>query len=118
MYRTNPVSLNGKTLHNNLHNLGGKVTSTCEESEPPDVKKIKIQILNKIIIPIVNEEWDYLTENSFLTNVILDKLNLYYSKYKLEELCFYKEIIRSIDIIINEHLLLKDLQKKHKMAIA
>jgi hypothetical protein len=112
MRAINSISLSGKSSCNSLNNLSGNNKSS-EDYEPPEVKILKIQILNKIIIPMVNEDWDYLLENSFLTNVFLDKLNLYYSKYKLEDLCLYKEIIRGFDIIINEHSVLVDLQKKY-----
>lgn len=111
MRTINTISLSGKSSLNNLNNLSGKDNS-YESSEPEEIKSLKIQILNKIIIPLVNENWEYLLENSFLTNVILDKLNSYYSKYKSEDLCLYKEIIRSFEIMINEHSLLSDLQKK------
>lgn len=113
MRSSNAISLSGKSSYNSLHSLSGNNKLFDEDSEPLEVKMLKIQILNKIIIPMVNEEWDYLLENSFLTNVFLDKLNLYYSKYKLEDLCLYKEIIRGFEIIINEHSLLADLQKKY-----
>ena len=112
MRSANSISLIGKPLSNSLHNLGAPSNSSgC--SEPHEVKQLKIQILNKIIIPTVNEDWEYLLKNSFLANVFLDKLNLYYSKYKLEDLCLYKEIIRGFELIINEHSLLVDLQKKY-----
>ncbi len=106
------ISLNGKPSYNNHNLTGTNNIFMFENIEPIEVKNLKIQILNKIIIPMVNEEWEYLMKNSFLTNVILDKLNIYYSKYKLEDLCLYKEIIRSFEIIINEHTLFDDLKKK------
>lgn len=111
MRNANTISLSGKPSCTNFNSLSGSCKLT-EYDEPTEVKNLKIQILNKIIIPIVNEDWDYIVENSFLTNIILDKLNTYYSKYKLEDLCLYKEIIRSLDVIINEHSLYVELKKK------
>ena len=104
------ISLTGKKISNNLLNLGGGSTF-MENSEPFEVKQLKIQILNKIIIPLLNNKWKYLEENSFILNIILDKLNLYYLKFKLSDLLFYKEIMKSLEIIINEHLVLTDLEK-------
>lgn len=110
MYRTNVISLTGKKLCNNLMNLRG--SSTTENSEPFEVQQLKIQILNKIILPLLNNKWKYLEENVFILNIILEKLNLYYIKFKLSDLLLYKEIVKSLEVIINEHFILTELEKK------
>jgi hypothetical protein len=110
MTKNNTLSLTGKQ-NNNLLNLGGKTTVT-NNSEPLEVQKLKIQILNKIIIPLLNNKWVYLQENNFMIDIILAKIDLFYVKYNLGDLLLYKEFIKSLEKIISEHLELVELEKK------
>lgn len=105
------ISLSGKTISNTLHNLGGK-SSSLINNDPIEVQKLKIQILNKILLPLTNNNWEYLDQNNFIIDIVINKLNLYYSKYKLSDLLIYKEVIRSIENIINEHGAFINLQNK------
>jgi hypothetical protein len=110
MTKNNTLSLTGKQ-NNNLHNLEGKMTFT-NNSEPLEVQKLKIQILNKIIIPLLNNKWVYLQENNFMIDIILAKIDLFYVKYNLGDLLLYKEFIKSLEKLIAEHDLLVHLENQ------
>jgi hypothetical protein len=109
MTKNNTLSLTGKQ-NNNLLNLGGK--TSFNNSEPLEVQKLKIQILNKIIIPLLNNKWVYLQENNFMIDIILAKIDLFYVKYNLGDLLLYKEFIKSLEKLISEHDLLVHLENQ------
>lgn len=109
MTKNNTLSLTGKQI-NNPHNLGGKMT--FNNSDPIEVQKLKIQILNKIILPLLNDKWTYLQENNFMIDIILAKIDLFYVKYNLSDLLLYKEFIKSLEKVIVEHVLFIELKKK------
>jgi len=71
------------------------------------LKEIKIYLLNKILLPAIQNNWDKLKENLLCLNNIEDKLNYYSEKYPLGELDYYKNLIR-----LTELLMLKDKEIK------
>ena len=103
------ITLSGKT-QSNILNLSGK--HLLQNMDPLDVQNFKVQLMNKIILPLLTNKWKYLEENSFMLNIIMNKINSYYTKYKLPDLLIYKEFIKSYEIMINEHMQLSALQKK------
>jgi hypothetical protein len=104
------LSLTGKSI-NNKTCLSGK--SNCSSSNlPTDILKIKIIILNNLILPLIAQNWKTLYENLFCLEKVKKQINYYYETYKLDDLMIYKEIITAIEIIINEHHQLEDLERK------
>ena len=104
------LSLSGKNL-NNQNNLLGKCILKGQHV-PSDVKKIKIFILNNLIIPILSRQWEKLHENLLLLEKIKKKIDYYYKIYNLEDLIIYKEMIKAVEIIICEHTEFTNLEKK------
>ena len=102
-------NLNGK-LENNLHNLKG--INRSEKKQPHFIIKLKTQILDRLMIPLINSNWSYINQNFFLFNNLKEKIDLYYLKYKLDDLIFYRDIIEIIEIVVNEHSQLFDLEKE------
>ena len=103
------TNLSGKTL---LHpaNISGK--SLCNtENIPNDVIRIKIYIMNHIIIPLVSKQWKTLQENLFCLDNIKKKLDTYYNCYKIEDMKIYKELINAFEAILLEHQQLEELEK-------
>jgi len=101
----NGISLTGKNaIH---HNLSGKILFS--QNIPLEIKNLKIYILNNIILPLISKKWDILRENLFCLDNIKKKINLYYS---LDDLVIYKNIINVIEVIVNEHIELEELEKK------
>lgn len=105
------LCLSGK-LNANTHNLSGKISNHSSFNEPTEVKQIKIQIMNKLFIPLAANKWEYLKENTFIIDIILRKISNYYNKYKIEDLLMYIEFIKAYDIIINERIQLENVEKK------
>ena len=71
------------------------------------LKEIKIYLLNKILLPAIQNNWDKLKENLLCLNNIENKLNYYSEKYPLGELDYYKNLIH-----LTELLMLKDKEIK------
>jgi hypothetical protein len=106
------LCLSGKKQLNQI-NLTGKISLLSSSySEPIEVIQIKIQIMNKLIIPLMTNKWEYLKENAFFTDILISKINKYYEKYNLEDLVMYREFVRAYDIMINEHVQLENIEKK------
>jgi len=104
------LSLSGLNKYNSI-NLSG--SGSCREKNiPEDIKKIKIMILNQLLIPLISKQWTILNENLFLIEKAKKKINYYYDTYKLDDLSIYKEIIKAFEIIVFEHKQLEDLERK------
>jgi len=104
------LSLTGKNLYNRL-SLSGKQFSN-DTTIVLEIKKIKIHILNNLIIPLVSKQWKVLNENILCLNKIKKKLDYYYDMYKLDELLIYKEIMLFFDYIICQNQQLVNLERK------
>lgn len=104
------ISLTGKNSYNKTSLTGKKETN--EINIPEDIRKIKILILNNLIIPLIAKKWDILNENLFCIEKAKNKIDYYYNIYQLEDLIIYKEIIKAFELIICEHQQLEDLEKK------
>ena len=109
MNKTN-ISLTGNNSYNPI-NLTGAIL-TREKNIPADIKKIKILILNNLLIPLISKEWKTLNENLFCLEKAKKKINYYYDTYKLDDLLIYKEIIKAFEYFISEHQQLEDLERK------
>lgn len=103
------ISLSGRQTSSNLLKLSGKITQTVL---PTYISNIQINIMNNIILPMVNSQWQTLQQNLFLIETLKPKLALYYSIYKLPELLVYQNILSICSNLMNEHLQLTDLEKQ------
>jgi hypothetical protein len=110
MSYTTSISLSGRQTSSNLLKLSGKV---IQLGVPTVVTNIQISIMNNIILPMVNSQWQTLQQNLFLIETLRPKLALYYSVYKLPELLVYQHILSICSNLINEHLQLTDLEKQY-----
>ena len=107
---TSTLSLTGKKSYNKL-TLSGK-SYNSEQNIPLEIKKIKILILNNLIIPVITKQWKILNENLFCIEKAKRRIDYYYETYKLDDLSIYKEIIKAFELVICEHQQLEDLEKK------
>jgi len=105
-----PLSLSGKKCNIAGMSLTGKYY--CSSFIPPDIKEIKISILNNLIFPLISKQWQTLQENMYCLKTIKQKLDYYYDSYKIEDLLIYKEIINAFEYILNEHEQLEELEQK------
>ena len=104
------VSLSGKNLINE-NNLKGKSNYNIQ-NVPFEIKKLKIDIMNKYIIPLFSKQWKTLYENLFFIYKYKIKLDKFYNLYKLEELKVYKDMLRLFEIMVEEHKILDDTEKR------
>ena len=103
------ITLSGRQSSSNLLKLSGKVVQLVI---PTAVANIQVNIMNNIILPMVNSQWQTLQQNLFLIETLKPKLALYYSTYKLPELLVYQHVLSICSNLMNEHLQLTDLEKK------
>ena len=102
-------TLSGK-FEINIHNLKGccnKYTKT-----PLIITKLKTQIIDQIVLPLLKNNWTYINNNFFILNLLKKKATEYYEKYKTEDLILYKNIIEMTEIVIHEHNQLFHLEKE------
>jgi hypothetical protein len=104
------LSLTGKSSYNEINLYGKRITGSI--NIPQDIKNIKIQILNTILLPLISKKWQTLRENLFCLDNLKKKINSYYNIYKLDDLQIYKEILNTFESVMAEHVQLEKLEKK------
>ena len=102
-------SLTGK-IEINIHTLKGKYTN--KNKMPIMIIKLKTQILDHLMLPLIQNNWNYINNNFFMINSLKQKAESFYLKYKMDDLLLYKDIIEMVEIVINEHNQLFDLEKE------
>jgi len=102
------LSITGKNIHNKINLSGNQEIKRI----PMEINKIKTKILNELIIPFISKQWKIVEENLLFVEKTKQNINYYYNKYKLDDLLIYKEIIIALELMINEHEQLIDLEKK------
>ena len=76
-------SLTGK-IETNLHSLKGKYI--IKNKTPLIIVRLKTQILDNLMLPLIRNNWNHINNNFFLINQLKDKLDSYYLRYKLDDL--------------------------------
>jgi len=107
-------SLSGKHIKNRT-SLTGRFNGNNQNNQSTlqmDLKVIKINILNNLIIPLNLYKWDVLYKNILLFDNIKKQLQISYSVYKLEDYFIYNNIIKAVELIINEHKKLDKIENK------
>lgn len=102
-------SLTGK-IEINIHNLKGKYTH--KNKMPVMIIRLKTQILDHLMLPLIQNNWNYINNNFFMINSLKQKTESFYLKYKIDDLLLYKDILDMVEIVINEHNQLFDLEKE------
>lgn len=105
--------LNSSSLHlldsynfnNNLKLVELFNNNNTFTNEPFYIKELKIQIINKFLIPISNDNFDIVMENNFLISFYKDKihqfLGIYPNKYQLD---LYKYILNVVNYAVVYHI--------------
>ena len=102
-------SLTGK-IEINIHSLKGKYTH--KNKIPLIITRLKTQILDHLMLPLIQNNWNYINNNFFMINSLKQKTESFYLKYKIDDLLLYKDILDMVEIVINEHNQLFDLEKE------
>jgi hypothetical protein len=92
-------------------NLKGKVHSN-ETNTPLEIKKLKIRIMDTLLLPLLSKQWNVLKHNLFLLDSFKQKITFYYNSYKLEEILLYKDIISLCELFLTQNSQLVDAEEK------
>jgi hypothetical protein len=92
-------------------NLKGKVHSD-EKNLPLEIKKLKIRIMDTLLLPLLSKQWNILKNNLFLLDSFKQKITFYYNSYKLEEILLYKDIISLCELFVNQNSQIVDTENK------
>jgi hypothetical protein len=77
------------------------------------IKEIKIYLLNKILLPAIQNNWDKLKENLLCLDNIQNKLNYYSEKNPLGELDYYKNLVHLTELLMLKDNEIKILEKSN-----
>lgn len=107
------TSLSGKNMGYNScsHNLSGN-GGYNKKNISNEMKNLKIQLLNNYLIPIFSKQWDILYENLFFINKMRKKIQIYHTFYKTDDFVLYLDLIDLLEVVIDKHKLLEDMEKK------
>lgn len=100
------LTLSGKDSLNKW-NLTGKF-NTYFTNIPLEIKKLKIKIMNSLVLPLFSKQWKIMKENNFLIDNFKEKIDNYYNLYKLDEILLYRDIINICEIFISQYEKLED----------
>lgn len=92
-------------------NLKGKVYND-EKNLPLEIKKLKIRIMDTLLLPLLSKQWNILKNNLFLLDTFKQKLTFYYNSYKLEEILLYIDIISLCELFVTQNCQLADAEEK------
>jgi hypothetical protein len=92
--------------------LSGKIEIKIDHNYDK-IKEIKIYLLNKILLPAIQNNWDKLKENLLCLENIQNKLNYYSEKYPLGELDYYKNLIQLTELLMIKDKEIKLLEKQN-----
>lgn len=108
------MSTNNLTGINKINefSLTGKSFIYQQQTNNSKIKKIKIRILNDYLIPIMTKQWDVLNNNIFFIPSLQERCEEYYKKFKSDELLVYIELLKILQILIDNHNLLVEKDGK------
>ena len=106
------TSLSGKNVAFNSHNLSGGSSYNKKNVISTEMKNLKIQLLNNYLIPIFSQQWDILYENLFFVNKMRKQIHAYHTFYKTDDFVLYLDLIDLLEVVIDKHKLLEDMEKK------
>jgi len=99
------LSISGKNVSN--INIMGKNHNKHDLSE--EIKNLKKNIINKILLPIASKQWKKIEENMFS----FEKINKQIDKHSHEEddLLVYKDVLKALEQVVYEHKQLEELER-------
>jgi hypothetical protein len=102
------MSTNNLTGINKINefSLTGKSFIYQQQTNNTKIKKIKIRILNDYLIPVMTKQWEVLNNNIFFIPSLHEKCEQYYKKTKSDELLVYIQLLKILQILIDNHNLL------------
>jgi hypothetical protein len=102
------LSLSGKDIINKW-NLSGK-TNQYLTNIPLEIKKLKIKIMDTLVLPLFSKQWKVMKENVFMLDNFKEKIDYYYNTFKIDEILLYRDIINLCEVFINQYDKLEDIQ--------
>jgi hypothetical protein len=103
------INLTGKNDRNEI-NLTGK--NDTKSSPNYKINNLRKYILTNYIIPLYSEQWQIINNNKLLIDETINKINIYYKLYKLDDLAIFLELLKILKILIDKNDMLNDLKDK------
>lgn len=103
------INLTGKNDRNEI-NLTGKMDN--KTSPNYKINNLRKYILSNYIIPLYSEQWQIINNNKLLIDETINKINIYYKLYKLDDLSIFLELLKILKILIDKNDMLNDLKDK------
>ena len=98
------LSISGKNVSN--INIMGK--NHNKNDLPEEIRILKRNIINKILLPIASKQWKKIEENMFS----FEKINKQIDKHSHEEdLLVYKDVLKALEQVVYEHKQLEELER-------
>jgi hypothetical protein len=101
--------MNGKKRYQYLSNLGGKKQNQCITPKP--ILDMQQTIMDNIVLPLVNSQWNTVQENLFLVEILSARVDNYINYYNMPSLILYKDILTIYSNMLNEHIQLIKLER-------
>ena len=89
-------SLSGKHVIN-PSNLSGKAVLVKSFVTPHDIRRIKVQIFKKLLLPLMSQQWTVFEQNMLVIESMRQKLNNLYNSFKMDDLLVYIEMLQAFD---------------------
>jgi hypothetical protein len=103
------ISMNGKRRQNYLSNLGGKKLDVYVTPRP--IVDMEQTIIENIVLPLVNSQWNTVQENLFLVDILKLRVDNYIKYYNMPSLLLYKQILIIYSKFLSEHIQLSKLER-------
>jgi hypothetical protein len=99
------LSISGKNVSN--INIMGK--NQNKNDLPEEIRILKKNIINKILLPIASKQWKKIEENMFSFEKIAKQIDKH--SHEEEDLLVYKDILKALEQVVYEHKQLEELEK-------
>jgi len=99
------LSISGKNVSN--INIMGK--NHNKNDLPEEIRILKKNIINKILLPIASKQWKKIEENMFSFEKISKQIDKH--SHEEEDLLVYKDVLKALEQVVYEHKQLEELEK-------
>ena len=108
---TSTFSISGKHVVNPA-NLTGKPLLMKSLVTPHDIRRMKTQVFNKLLLPLMSQQWTVFEQNILLVDSIRQKLNNLYDSFKMDDLLVYIEMLQVFDKFAEKLGQINEIERK------
>ena len=111
MTSTSTFSISGKHVVNPANLSGKPLLMKCLVT-PHDIRRIKAQVFNKLLLPLMSQQWTVFEQNILLVDSIRQKLNSLYDSFKMDDLLVYIEMLQVFDKFAEKLAQINEIERK------